>query len=158
VKVTVKLAEENDVVTAHRLMLEAFEEYQHIEVPSSALNESLSSVYEKYLNGTEKILLCLIDEKPQGTMRFKVGEDALYFMRVSVSPTARGNRLATTMLNWLEEYALQLNLSKLKCRVRMSLPKNILLYESLGYFITKKETVINPNGYEVKTVVMEKAL
>jgi hypothetical protein len=44
------------------------------------------------------------------------------------------------------------------CRVRAILPKNISLYESMGYYISKKEVVTNPNGYLVKTVVMEKYL
>ena len=33
--------------------------------------------------------------------------------------------------------------------------KNISLYERMGYIVYKEETVTNPNGYEVKTVVME---
>jgi hypothetical protein len=46
----------------------------------------------------------------------------------------------------------------MECRVRVSLPKNIWLYESIGYFVSKEEVVTNPNGFLVKTVVMEKTL
>ncbi|MEH7121232.1 GNAT family N-acetyltransferase [Neobacillus vireti] len=154
--VLVKLAGEKEVATAHRLMLEAFEEYRNMEVPSSAINETFDSVFEKYSNGTEKILLCLENNLPLGSLRFKVSAFELYFMRVSVSPAARGKGLATAMLTWLEQYAKQIGITKLKCRVRMSLAKNILLYESLGFKITDEETVMNSNGYEVKTVIMEK--
>ncbi|PLS08621.1 GNAT family N-acetyltransferase [Neobacillus cucumis] len=156
--VIVKLADKIEVATSHRLMLEAFEEYRNMEVPSSAINESLESMLEKYSNGTEKILLCLENDLPLGSLRFLVEGKEIYFMRVSVTPAARGKGLAKSMLTWLEQYAVQSGIAKLKCRVRMSLSKNILLYESLGYKITNEETVINPNGYEVKTVVMEKHL
>ena len=46
---------------------------------------------------------------------------------------------------------------KMECRVRASLPKNIRLYESMGYSISKEEVVTNHNGLLVKTVVMEKS-
>ena len=46
----------------------------------------------------------------------------------------------------------------MECRVRASLPKNIILYENIGYFVSKEEVVTNPNGFFVKTVVMEKKL
>ncbi|WP_160725948.1 GNAT family N-acetyltransferase [Bacillus sp. USDA818B3_A] len=156
--ILIKFADEKDVATAHKLMLEAFEEYRYLEVPSSAINESLQSVLEKYVNGTERILLCFKNNIPLGSLRFKVEGEELYFMRVSVSPAARGYGLATSMLVWLEEHAKQIGIPKLKCRVRLSLPKNILLYESLGYNITDEETIINPNGFEVKTVGMEKLI
>lgn len=47
---------------------------------------------------------------------------------------------------------------KMECRARASLHKNINLYEAMGYFVSKEEVVTNPNGYPVKTVVMEKNL
>ena len=62
------------------------------------------------------------------------------------------------MLMWLEKYANENGKIKMECRVRASLPKNIILYENIGYFVSKEEVVTNPNGFFVKTVVMEKKL
>ncbi|MEH7306639.1 GNAT family N-acetyltransferase [Neobacillus drentensis] len=85
-------------------------------------------------------------------------EDTLYFSRVSVTPAARGKGIAKAMLSWLEKYAYDNFKGKMACRVRVSLPKNISWYQSMGYFISKEEVVTNPNGFLVKTVVMEKTL
>lgn len=62
------------------------------------------------------------------------------------------------MLSQLEKYAYDNFKLKIACRDRATLPKNISLYESMGYFVSKEEVVTNPNGYLVKTVVMEKYL
>jgi hypothetical protein len=59
---------------------------------------------------------------------------------------------------WLEKYANENGKLKMECRVRASLPKNISLYKAMGYSVSKEEVVTNPNGFPVKTVVMEKNL
>jgi ribosomal protein S18 acetylase RimI-like enzyme len=154
--IEVKLGEEEEVGIVHKLMLEAFEEYRFLEVPSSAVNESLQEILHKFRNGSEKVALAFVDGVPLGSIRFKVKEDSLYFMRVSVPPQARGKGLAKAMLFWLEKFAKEHQIPKMECRVRLSLPKNIQLYEKIGYEIIKEEAVVNPNGFKVKTVVMEK--
>lgn len=153
-----KIAEEMDVPVVYKLMLEAFEEYRTLDVPSSALNESLDALQIAIKNNSEKALLCSINGVPLGTCRFILKEDTLYFSRVSVTPLARGKGIAKAMLLWLEKYAYDNFQRTMECRVRLSLPKNIELYESMGYFISKEEVVTNPNGYLVKTVVMQKSL
>lgn len=154
----IKIAKELDVPVVFQLMLEAFEEYRSLEVPSSAINESLEAVQIAFKSNSEKALLCSIDGRPLGSCRFTMKEDTLYFSRVAVIPSARGKGIAKAMLSWLEQYAYDNFKRKMACRVRVSLPKNINLYRSLGYFISKEEVVTNPNGFLVKTVVMEKAL
>jgi len=139
-------------------MLLAFEEYRNIDVPSSALNETIISIKESIKNGEEKALLYFSDEIPLGSVRFKAEENSLYFSRLSVSPEARGRGIAKSILNWLEEYAKQYGKSEIVCRVRMSLVQNIQLYKSIGFIVAKEEVVMNPNGFPVKTVVMKKAI
>ncbi|WP_141430612.1 N-acetyltransferase [Bacillus sp. 03113] len=156
--IEIKLAAEEDIPIVHKLMLEAFEEYRFIDVPSSALNESLETLQLSFKNGSENALLCLVKGLPIGSSRFTLKDDSLYFSRVSVSPNARGKGVAKAMLLWLEKYANDHCKNKMECRVRASLTKNISLYESLGYFVSKEEVVKNPNGFLVKTVVMEKTL
>ncbi|MGX6445895.1 N-acetyltransferase family protein [Neobacillus sp. K501] len=152
----IKVAEEADLPIVYKLMLEAFEEYRFLDVPTSAINESLEALQSAVKSNSEKALLCLINGDPLGSCRFTMKEDSLYFSRVSVVPEARGKGIATAMLLWLEKYACDNLRGKMECRVRAELPKNISLYESLGYFVGKEEVVTNPNGFLVKTVVMEK--
>ncbi|GFZ75945.1 hypothetical protein GCM10008018_21620 [Paenibacillus marchantiophytorum] len=154
----IRLAEEKDAYLVHKIMLLAFEEFRNIDVPSSALNETIVSIEESLKNGTEKALLYFSDEIPLGSVRFKTEEKSLYFSRLSVSPEARGIGIAKSIINWLEEYAEKHGKSEITCRVRMSMPQNIQLYKSVGFIVTKEEVVDNPNGFPVKTVVMKKAI
>lgn len=93
-----------------------------------------------------------------GSVRFKLKEQALYFSRLSVTPSARGKGLAKAMLAWLEKYALENGKGKIECLVRAALPENISLYRSIGYKIVKNEEVNNSNGFSVKVAAMEKNL
>jgi ribosomal protein S18 acetylase RimI-like enzyme len=154
----IRLADVDEAYLVHEIMLLAFEEYRNIDVPSSALNETIISIEESIKNGVEKALLYFSDEIPLGSVRFKAEENSLYFSRLSVSPEARGRGIAKSILNWLEEYAKQNGKSEIICRVRASLEQNIQLYKSIGFIVAKEEEVINPNGFPVKTIVMKKAI
>ncbi len=154
----IRLANEKETPIVHKLMLEAFEEYRFLEVPSSALNESLDTLLNALKNGSEKALLCFVDGEPLGSLRFTIKDDSLYFSRLSVTPHARGKGIAKAILLWLEKYANENGKMKMECRVRASLSKNISLYEAMDYIVSEEEVVTNPNGYPVKTVVMEKSL
>lgn len=152
----IRLVGAEDAHLVHKCMLSAFEEYRNAEVPSSALNETVSSIEESLRNGAEKALVYLNDEIPLGSVRFKIDENTLYFSRLSVCPEARGRGIAKSMLLYLENYAKEQGKSKVWCRVRMSAPKNIQLYKSVGFYVHKEEMIINPNGFPVNTVLMEK--
>lgn len=152
-----RLAAVEDAETIHQVMLTAFEEYRYADIPSSALNET-ASIEEALRSGKEKALLCFRDGIPVGTVRFTTDENSLYFFRLSVVPEARGQGIAKAMLAWLEGYAGEHGLTEIWCRVRLSVPRNIELYKSVGYVIVKEEVVINANGHPVKTVVMKKKM
>ncbi|UOE53453.1 GNAT family N-acetyltransferase [Cytobacillus oceanisediminis] len=154
--IEIRLANVEEVHIVHKLMLEAFEEYRYLEVPSSATDESLDTLVNELKNGTEKALLCFVNGEPKGSLRFTIKKDSIYFSRLSVAPDSRGQGIARAVLLWLEKYSNENGLKKMKCRVRASLSKNISLYENMGYIVTKEEIVTNPNGYPVNTVVMEK--
>ncbi|MFP7296823.1 GNAT family N-acetyltransferase [Neobacillus niacini] len=154
----IRLVNRNEAPIVHKLMLEAFEEYRNLEVPSSALNESVETLLNVFINGSEEALLCFIDGEPLGSLRFTIRDDSVYFSRLSVPPHARGKGIAKALLLWLEKYAIKNGKMKMECRVRTLLSKNISLYEGMGYIISKEEVVTNPNGQSVKTVVMEKHL
>ncbi|WP_134687364.1 GNAT family N-acetyltransferase [Brevibacillus migulae] len=154
----IRLAEAEDAHLVHACMLAAFEEYRNADIPSSALDETVASIEKALREGAEKALIYLDDKRPLGSVRFKIDENSLYFFRLSVSPEARGRGLAKSMLLHLEQYAKDDGKTKLRCRVRMSVPQNILLYQSMGYHVFKEEWVTNPNGFPVNTVLMEKTI
>lgn len=157
-KIDIKLATEEHLPDIHRMMQEAFEEYRYLEVPSSAVTEPLDYLLKNYRTGMEQAVLCLVDGVAAGSVRFKLKEQALYFSRLSVTPSARGKGLAKAMLAWLEKYALENGKGKIECLVRAALPENISLYRSIGYKIVKNEEVNNSNGFSVKVAAMEKNL
>ncbi|MFB3167906.1 GNAT family N-acetyltransferase [Neobacillus sp. 179-C4.2 HS] len=154
----IKLGNEAEIVIAHKLMKEAFEEYRYLEVPSSAINEPLDTLRDSFRNGLEKFIVCYIDGNPLGFLRFNTKGETLYFSRVSVPPYARGRGIAKSMLSWLEDYAKKEGIYKLQCKVRSSLIHNLSLYKSIGYTVTKEEMVTNSNNLSVNIVVMEKLL
>ncbi len=44
------------------------------------------------------------------------------------------------------------------CKVRMTVPKNILLYSSIGYDVYNEEVMQKPNGMSIRVVSMKKEL
>ncbi len=99
------LTTEEKIPIVHRIMLEAFEEYRFLDVPSSALNESIERLQTVFNSGIEQALLCSVDGVPLGSSRFTKKVDFLCFSSVSVTPIARGKGVAKAMLLWLETYA-----------------------------------------------------
>ncbi|MEQ2468283.1 GNAT family N-acetyltransferase [Niallia hominis] len=157
-KQQINLVTEDEAPLVHRLMLEAFEDYRYVEVPSSALNEPIDKLTDALKNGTEQAILYRLNAIPLGSSRLQLKGDSLYFSRLSVTPSARGKGIAQEMLAWMEEYALLNGKQKMECKVRANVRKNISLYEKLGFIITKEEEANNPNGKLVKTVNMEKQI
>ncbi|MGG7621227.1 hypothetical protein [Bacillus coreaensis] len=68
------IANEGDIPNVHKLMLEAFEEYRFLDVPSSALNEPLETLQTAFKSGLEQALLCSVDGIPLGSLRFTIKE------------------------------------------------------------------------------------
>lgn len=62
------------------------------------------------------------------------------------------------MLAWFENYSKEHGKSETWCRVQLSVPQNILLYQSVGYIIKNEEIVKHSNGSTVKIVIMKKEL
>lgn len=154
----IRLATVEDAPLIHKIIMSAFEEYKHADVPSGALDETVDFIEKSLRNGSEKALLYYKDEIPVGTIRFTTDINSLYFYRLAVCPEERRKGIAKSMLAWLENYAKEHGKSEIWCRVRLSVPQNILLYQSVGYIIKDKEIVKHPNGSTVKIVIMKKEL
>lgn len=75
-----------------------------------------------------------------------------------VIPEKQGQGIAKEILKSLDDYAKQNEKPTILCKVRMTVPKNIKLYSSIGYRIYDEEVVHKPNGINIKVVSMEKQL
>lgn len=151
------LAKASDAPIIHDLMIKAFMEYKDEVPPSSALEETIETVSEALEDG-EKALISYIGDDPVGMVRFRLKEDAIYFYRLAVIPERQGQGVAKEILTSLEGYAKQNGKSKILCKVRKGVPKNIILYTSIGYRIYDEEILYKPNGIHIKVVSMEKWL
>lgn len=152
-----KLAEISHAPLIHELMIKAFMEYKDEIPPSSALEETIEFIAFALENG-EQALISYIQNEPVGMVRFRLNENGIYFYRLSVIPEKQGNGIAKRILKSLEEYASQLGKSAVLCKVRMTIPKNIQLYRSMGYSIYDEEIVNKPNDIKIKVVSMMKPL
>ncbi|WP_416825139.1 GNAT family N-acetyltransferase [Ectobacillus polymachus] len=153
----IKFAEVSDAPLIHDLMIQAFMEYKDEVPPSSALEETVQSIAIALKNG-EQGLIGYVEHEPVGMVRFQVKENGLYFYRLSVIPEKQGQGIAKKILKSLEEYANNKEISSLLCKVRMTVPKNIHLYRSIGYSIYNEEVVHKPNGININVVSMQKQL
>ncbi|MHA6260542.1 GNAT family N-acetyltransferase [Sporosarcina sp. CAU 1771] len=149
--------EVSDATLIHDLMIKAFLEYKDEVPPSSALEETVQSISAS-LKGGEQGFIGYEDNKPVGMVRFLLKENGLYFYRLSVIPEKQGQGIAKKILKSLEDYAINNGIHTLLCKVRLTVPKNIKLYSSIGFNIYEEEVVHKPNGINIKVVSMEKKL
>lgn len=151
----IALATVEDAALVHRLMWEAFAEYDGVlEPPTGALAESVADVAAGIAAGGA--LLVWRGEVAVGSARFEVKHGNLYIGRVSVPPAYRGQGLARAMMDFLEEHGRRLGLPEAEVGVRRNLPGNIALYERLGYRIVREEP--HPRGPAYTSVTMTKRL
>ena len=153
----IKNVDVSDATLIHDLMIKAFLEYKDEVPPSSALEETVQSISASLKEG-EQGLIGYVDNKPVGMVRFLLKENDLYFYRLTVIPEKQGQGIAKKILKSLEDYAINNGIHTLLCKVRMTVPKNIKLYSSIGFNIYKEEVVHKPNGINIKVVSMEKKL
>lgn len=139
----------------HEIMIKAFSEYKKDVAPSSALDETVEMISTSLANG-EKALIGFIDDKPAAMLRFQIKKNYIYFSRLSVIPEHQGKGIAKSLVKALEKYAKQNKVNEIQCKVRMSVPRNIQLYESIGYEIFEEDIVHKPNGVDLKVVSMRK--
>lgn len=117
-----------------RLTLAAYEEYRDTLVPASGVfSETLDEVRAEVENGG--VVIVWLNGEPVGCGRSEIPADRshLYVGRLAVLPAARGRGIATRMLAWFEARAAALGLLEVQLGVRLMLPRNILLYERVGY-------------------------
>ncbi|MCU7707857.1 GNAT family N-acetyltransferase [Priestia sp. JV24] len=150
------LAQPEDAATVHDLMLQAFSVYRDSVPPSSALDETIESIMQSLKHGKEAVIL-YVENKPVAMARFTLEETSLYFYRLSVIPAFQGKGMAKQLIQWLETYAKECGKKSLSCKVRMSVSRNIALYESMGFYIEEKE-IVHRGGVDIPVVNMKKEI
>ena len=152
----IRFATTSEAAVVHDLMIKAFIEYNNESPPSSALDETVHSVLDALEKG-EKALIAFDENRPVGMVRFQLKNEGLYFYRLSVIPEKQGKGIGKKILSSIEDYA-KVGVSTILCKVRVTVPKNINLYSSIGYSVYDEEVVHKPNSVNVKVLSMKKEL
>ena len=117
------------------LMLAAFAEYEAVlTVPSSAMWETEEDVAGHIALGGA--VLVRAEGRAIASGRFELREDHVYIGRLSVLPEFRRQGIAARMMEAMEAHAAELGHREARISVRTLLPKNIELYQRLGYVVT----------------------
>lgn len=141
----------------HKIMIKAYSEYAKDPAPSSALSETVESVKEALDSGQEAIV-GTISGQPIAMVRYQIKNNGLYFFRMAVLPTMQGLGIAKQLINELEVIAREAQVDTINCRVRVSILRNLQLYQSKGYAIYDQEKIVDNNGVEIELVSMKKTL
>lgn len=146
-----------NVELIHRIMIEAFSEYKDDVIPSSALEETIETIENELKEGAYAFI-GYFQEQPVASLRFKLQGSAIYFYRLSVLPQFQGMGFAKQLLRALENYAAEQEIEQLHCKVRMTVPRNVQLYQSLGYQLKEEHLLQKQSGQQLKIVSMSKRL
>jgi len=152
----IKEATIDHVQDLHETMILAYQEYIHIPASSSALDETIESITVKLKSGEEGLLV-YDNDKAVASVRYLVEDDALFFERLSVIPEYRGKGIAHLLLETLEEITRAKGYKKIRCKVRMSLTKNMNMYRAFGY-TQYGQTIFPLRGIQIDVAKMEKLL
>jgi GNAT superfamily N-acetyltransferase len=128
----IMLADPADAALVRGITLEAFAEHRKVlRPPSGSHAETVAEVETAIASGGA--VLAWEDGMAVGTARFERGRGHLYVRRVAVLPAHRGRGIASEIMHYLEDVAVAEGFQRVQVGVRMSLPRNVSLYERLGY-------------------------
>jgi len=128
-------AESAEVV--RELMRAAFGEYAGVlAVPSSAMDETVDDTAAHIALGGAVVVSAGDEAIASG--RFEWRDDHVYIGRLSTLPAWRGKGIASAMMTMIEGLAFERGYGEARISVRTMLPKNIELYERLGYVVTRR--------------------
>lgn len=153
----VKIEKSTNAKAIHKIMIKAYSEYAKDPAPSSALLETVASV-KKALNSGQEAIVGTISGQPIAMVRYQIKDNGLHFFRMAVLPTMQGLGIAKQLINELEVIAREAQVHTINCRVRVSILRNLQLYQSKGYTIYDQEIIVDPNGVEIELVSMKKTL
>ncbi len=134
-----RLATTHDATSIAATIAASFAQYRGKLVPESgAFRETTEGIAAEMAKGASaivaerngEVLGCVLMEEMEGD---------LYFGRLSVLPSARGQGLARRLIEAVEAEALRRGLAGIRLGVRIVLTDNQRLFASLGYRETSRE-------------------
>lgn len=147
----------SDIPVIRDVMIRAFREYEQATPPTSALKETIESITVEMQSGVQA-LIGYIEGEAVAMVRFRLEEETLYFSRFSVVPERQGQGIAKEILRFLEDYATRQGKRVVACKVRADVPKNISLYQSIGYHVYEESVLHRTDGTSIAVVSMKKSL
>jgi ribosomal protein S18 acetylase RimI-like enzyme len=152
IEITSASADEASIL--HDITRRAFAEYVGLLNPvPTCLTETVREVAAAVRRGGA--VIARVDGIPAASARYEVVDGHLYVSRVAVLPAFRGCGLAGELMHAMDAIADSLGLKSLQLQTRLNLPRNISLYEKLGYRVI--DTWQTESGSDVQ-VLMEKRL
>ena len=134
----------------------AFEEFRGKRVPESgAFGETAGSIAKELATGTGAII-AEQNGAIVGCVMIRPFEGDLYFGRLSVLPSARGQGLAARLIRAVEDEARARHLPGVRLGVRIALTANQKLFMSLGYREISREA--HPGFDHFTSINMRKPL
>lgn len=122
-----------DAPALARTIAAAFEQYRGTLVPESgAFRETADGIARELANGAG----AFVAERGGtivGCVMTRLKDGDLYFGRLSVLPAARGANVAARLIAAVEDEARRRGLPGVRLGVRIALPGNQRLFQSLGY-------------------------
>jgi ribosomal protein S18 acetylase RimI-like enzyme len=134
VHVRFTLASRADAVTVHRITQAAYAEYRGLLKPPSGVERERAADVERALEEGGAVV-AWVGDTAVATGRFRAEAEYLHVERLAVLPAHRGQGIARALLAYFEEFARRSNLREVRLEARLSLPRNVALYQAVGYQI-----------------------
>jgi len=154
--ILVRPATPADAALLARTIAAAFAQYRGKLVPeSSAFTETPEAIARQFANGAGAFI-AERDGQTMGCVMTEPMAGDLYFGRLAVLPEARGSGLARRLIAAVEEEARRRGLPGVRLGVRIALPDNQRLFNSLGYREISREA--HPGFDHPTSINMRKSL
>jgi GNAT superfamily N-acetyltransferase len=154
VRIEITPAALSQALVVHGITQAAFAEYVgQLNPPPRCLTETVDDVTRAIRAGGA--LIAWLDGEPVGSLRYAYRVGCLWVERVSVLPVYRGLGIASELLHAVETIASTYGCDCLRLSTRLALPRNVALYQHLGYRIISTDQVAP--GADIQ-VTLEKRL
>lgn len=155
-RLVLRAATPHDAPAIAATIAAAFEQYRGKLVPESGAFRETADGIARELAGGAGAIVAERDGAVVGCVMVRPEDGDLYFGRLSVLPAARGLGLAGQLIAAVEAEARARGLPGVRLGVRIALPANQKLFQSLGYREISREA--HPGFDHPTSINMRKSL
>lgn len=145
-----------DAAALAAIIAASFAQYRGKLVPESSAFRETEEAIVRQLGDGAGAFIAERNGEPLGCVMTEPMEGDLYFGRLAVLPGARGLGLAKRLIQAVEDDARARGLPGVRLGVRIALPQNQRLFNSLGYREISREA--HPGFDQPTSINMRKAL